>query len=436
MKKRSSKIIFCVIALFMSAVLIFLTSCDSMNDKKEGSESETDKKTEAVASDSLDASKEENSGGVINNITIESSESTVAHASAKALRSAVSIYCIFEKVTGGNSPWNPIPTTQQYYSMGSGVIYKLEKDGSAFIITNFHVVYSSDSTDGAVSDQIYLYLYGLENEAYAIPATYVGGSPNYDIAVLRVDKNEILKEAYENGTAVAVEVANSDEIVPGEATVAVGNPSDSEIDGISVTRGIVSVDSEYVQMSAFDGSGTVSFRVIRTDTPVNPGNSGGGLYNDNGELVGIVSAKSALTDADSIGYAIPSNVARAITDNVIYNCYGKDCDTLMKGLFGGKVGATRLYTVYDTERGIILKKETVAISEITSGGFCEDILQENDVIKSITIGGKTKEIYRQYQVNDAMFEFRVGEEVSMLIERDGEEMTVKKVITEEHVAAY
>ena len=194
-----------------------------------------------------------------NNITITGDNNdNITYATASGLRSAVSIYCTFETTYGGTNPWNPTPSTQTYYTTGSGVIYKLESDGSAFIVTNYHVVYDSNSnTDNHISDKIYIYLYGLESEAYAIPATYVGGSANYDIAVLRVDKNDILLDAIETGAATAVTVANSDELTPGMTTIAIGNPSSSDADlgGISVTKGIVSVDSEYITMSAIDNSG-------------------------------------------------------------------------------------------------------------------------------------------------------------------------------------
>ena len=162
---------------------------------------------------------------------------------------------------------------------------------------------SNSNTDNHISDKIYIYLYGLESEAYAIPATYVGGSANYDIAVLRVDKNDILLDAIETGAAMAVTVANSDELTPGMTTIAIGNPSSSDADlgGISVTKGIVSVDSEYITMSAIDTSGEVQFRVIRIDAPVNSGNSGGGLFNDKGELIGIVNAKISSSSVENIG---------------------------------------------------------------------------------------------------------------------------------------
>lgn len=443
-KRRAIALTFALLALTAS---LFLTSCGTVLGVLTGgfSKADDDAGNEDIWQggliDTLPTETDDGSSDIINNtindITIEGSQSAVSYASAAGLRSAVSIYCLFEVTVGGNSIWNPIPTTQQYYSTGSGVIYSLDHDGNAFIITNYHVVYSSNSSDGAVSDEIYLYLYGLENEKYAIPATFVGGSPSYDIAVLRVNASEVLKAAYSNGTATAVKVANSDLVVPGQTTVAIGNPSATAISGISVTRGIVSVDSEYIQMSALDGSGQISLRVIRTDTPVNSGNSGGGLFNENGELVGIVNAKSSITNIDNIGYAIPSNIARGIADNVIDNCYGGSGKSVYRGLFGGKIGATALYTEYDTESGLLIKKETVIVASLTSGGLCEGLLEARDRIKSIKVGdNEAISVYRQYQVSDAMFDVRVGEDVVFVIERDGTEMTLTKTVTQNMIGEY
>lgn len=373
-----------------------------------------------------------------NDITIDGSGADACNNAASAgLRSAVSVYCTFEKVVGGNSPWNPQKYTQAYYTTGSGVIYRLEEDGGAFIVTNYHVVYDADSaTDNGVSDKIYVYLYGLESEEYAIPASFVGGSANYDIAVLRVDENDVLREAFERGSASAAKIGDSDAILPGESTLAIGNPSSTGLSGISVTRGIVSVDSEYITMTASDNSGDVTFRVIRTDAPVNAGNSGGGLYNANGELIGIVNAKISSTEIESIGYAIPSSVATAIADNIIDYCYGKDCETVMRGILGVTVQTSALSTKYDTDSGTLVKIEEVSVYEVNRGGLAESILKPGDIIRSIKIGNVTKTVTRRHHLIDAMLDVREGDTVEITLVRNGEEITVSTTISADCISAY
>lgn len=373
---------------------------------------------------------------ISNTINIESNKNSTAYAAAKGLRSAVSVYCTFEMTYGGRNPWNPFPSTQTYYSAGSGVIYKID-GGNAFIITNHHVVYdSSSNTNGGVSDKIYVYLYGLESEEYAIPASYVGGSAYYDIAVLYVEDSDVLRRANESGAASAVTVGDSDSVVPGQITIAIGNPSSSGLQGLSVTSGIVSVDSEYITMTASDNSGEVSFRVIRTDAAVNGGNSGGGMFNDEGELIGIVNAKIMSSDVENVGYAIPSNVAGAVADNIIDHCFGTDVNTVMRGVLGITVDVRSLSTSYDEQSGLFSRVEEIGVYELSEGGLGEEILKVNDIIKSITVGGRTVTVTRQHHLIDAMLDVRVGEMVELVVIRDGEEITVSTVIKEECLVAY
>ena len=162
------------------------------------------------------------------NINVNSAHD-VSIAANIGLKSIVSVYC---KHTVVVNTWFG-QQTQQAQSAGSGVIYQLENDGSAYIITNHHVVYENSSTESdKISKDINVYLYGMEGSNYAIPAVYVGGSLNYDIAVLKVTQNNILKAAAEKGVATAVEFADSSKIRAGQTSIAIGNP---EAEGISVT---------------------------------------------------------------------------------------------------------------------------------------------------------------------------------------------------------
>ncbi|MBQ2736214.1 MAG: trypsin-like peptidase domain-containing protein [Clostridia bacterium] len=356
----------------------------------------------------------------INNVTINPQGGNLAFGANEGVRSIVSVYCTFGGgLLGGGSG-----------STGSGIIYKVNSEGDAFIITNYHVVHNSSL---GISEKIDLYLYGMEYVDYTIPATYVGGSMNYDIAILRVDDSEVLKKAYANGSVQAVKIADSDKISIGQATIAIGNPQGQ---GISVTTGVISVDSEYIDMTGSDGKTAVSFRVMRTDTPVNSGNSGGGFFNSKGELIGVVNAKIINSDVENIGYAIPSNVARAIADNIIDYCYGKECKTVMRGILGITVVANSLSTYYDETEGVVVRVEEIAVHDVTAGGLGSKMFQTGDIIKSVTIGDKEIEITRQHHLIDAMLDVRVGDTVTNVIVRNGEEMVVSTVITQDCLAAY
>ncbi len=371
-----------------------------------------------------------------NDITINGDKSDVSYAAAAGLRSAVSIYCNFGSAS--SDFWGE---SSQFYTTGSGVIYKVNAEGDAFIITNFHVVYDTESsTSNGISTDISVFLYGMEADEYAIKATYVGGSANYDIAILRVDNSAVLRNAFARGAAAPVKIANSDLVFPGEASIAIGNPSSDDIRGLSVTTGIVSVDSEYITMTAADESGLVSFRVIRTDTPVNSGNSGGGLYNEKGELIGIVNAKSALTEIENIGYAIPSNVVRAIADNIIDYCYGTANENVMRGMLGVSVNVVGYTTEYDTASGMLIRHESIAIASVEKGKLADGMLQVGDVVKTLKIGdgneAKETEVYRMHHLIDSMLDVRIGDTVYMTVIRNDKEITVSTTITSECLEKY
>ena len=379
------------------------------------------------------ANGENGTNGSDGSITITTSGSNIPVASSKGLRSAVSIVCTFQATVqqGGWRPGSSSTTTKDYSSAGSGVIYQMDtSEGDAFIITNYHVVYdASSNTENGISEDISVYLYGSEIEEKAIKATYVGGSLYYDIAVLRVEDSEILAAS----SACAVTATDSDEIVVGDGAIAIGNAQGL---GISSTSGVISVDSEYITMTAADEKTKVSFRVMRVDTAINSGNSGGGLYDDEGNLIGIVNAKIIYDGVENIGYAIPSNVAVSIAENIIDYCYGTDTERVQRAFLGITVSALDSKAVYDSTTGLISIKETVSVYEVSSGSLADGVLQAGDVLVSANINGNTTEITRQYHIIDMMLDVRVGDVVTLKILRGGEEMTVSITITEGCLTAY
>lgn len=350
-------------------------------------------------------------------------ESATPISVSQALRSSVSILCTFvqESRRGG---------TSTYYSAGSGVIYDLDiETGSAFIITNYHVVYDEDSRqDNGIAEVINLYLYGSEYSGLELNATYVGGSMYYDLAILRVENSDILK----NSDALAVTVANSDDVQVGSTAIAVGNAAS---EGISVTSGIVSVDSEYLSMTAVDGITTVDYRVMRIDTAVNSGNSGGGLFDQNGCLIGIVNAKIIDDGVENIGYALPSSVVTAIADNIIYYCYESDNENVMRAIMGITVITNDSRAVYEEEAGLMKIHETVVVYTVDETQLGK-VFQVDDQLLSITIGGETKQITRQHQLIDAMLTARVGDVVTFTVLRDGQETELSVTVNEDCLTAY
>lgn len=357
-------------------------------------------------------------GGDTNNITINPSTSSGALAASKAILSVVSIAAEFEKSSSSMLR----PTTETFYQYGSGVIYKLDKQkGEAYVITNYHVIHSAnDNSQTKIARKISLFLYGMEFKDYAIKAEFVGGSMTYDLAVLKVTASPVIISSL----ATAVTVADSNNVSILETAIAIGNP---DAEGISATLGYVSVDSETISLLASDEVTPIDIRVMRIDTAINSGNSGGGLFNDKGELIGIVNAKRTLSEG--VGYAIPSNVAKYVADNILYYCDGTPETQVQRMLLGVTVTSSDIYVVYDEESGKVLKRETVVVSDLTDTSAVKGILEVGDVITSIKIGEAEYSITRTFHLVDSMLTARVGDTVEFNIVRDNTDKVVSIKLT-------
>ncbi len=364
-------------------------------------------------------------GGNNYEVSINGGDYQEALGAAKALLSTVSIICGFESYPFGSGK------TESYYSAGSGVIYQLDKEnGSAYIITNYHVVYDADAnTENKISRDISLYLYGQEFSNYEIKASYVGGSMLYDLAVLEVKNSQVLMKS----EAMAASLADSNDVSILEMAIAIGNP---EGEGLSATVGYVNVDSEDITMLASDNRTEMELRVIRTDAAVNGGNSGGGLYNSRGELIGIVNAKMSNEEIDNIGYAIPSNVAKAIADNILYYCKDTTLESVQRVLLGVTVSSSESYSRYNPETGKIRKYETVIVTDVSATSAVSGIVQANDIVNSITIDGKTYEVSRIFHVVDSMLNARPGSSVTMNVTRGEQALELAIPITQDMLTAY
>ena len=337
---------------------------------------------------------------------------------ARNMTSVVSIYCGFSQTVRSN-PWT---TQKRYYpTAGAGVIIDLDKEtGDALIVTNYHVIYDVDSdSKNGISDSIYLYTYGAYNaftgNQYSIPyadtkegglkATYVGGAMEYDIALLSITGSEKLK----NSVATSARIAQSDEVQVGEKVFAIGNPDGA---GIAATAGIISVESEYIYMSSTDGSSAVAqYRVMRTDAAINGGNSGGALFNAQGELIGITNAKNAGSEIDNMGYALPITQVKNLVQNILDN-RTESCAKV--AAFGIMVQIVDSEAYYD-EFGMLKIREEFKIASVNEGA-AKGKLNVGDKIKSIKINdGEWVNFTRQYQLIDQLLCVRKGDTVTLKI---------------------
>lgn len=176
---------------------------------------------------------------------------------------------------------------QQYVVQGAGSGIIIDSDG--YIMTNYHVI------EGASK----ITVRNDNNKTYT--AKVIGYDKDNDIAVIKIDASGLK----------AVKYGNSNQISVGDMAVIIGNPL-GEL-GDSVTAGIISSTSREITLD------NNTMNLIQTDASVNPGNSGGGLFNSKGQLIGVVVAKASSTDVEGLGFAIPVNKAAKIASEIMNN---------------------------------------------------------------------------------------------------------------------
>ncbi|MBP5177822.1 MAG: serine protease, partial [Clostridia bacterium] len=339
----------------------------------------------------------------------------------KAIFSVCSIYCKHTIVMSGMFYQQ---TTYTATSAGSGVIIDVDKTtGDALIVTNYHVVYNSRSTSSnKIAQSINAYLFGNETTAGAITCEYVGGTSQYDLALLKVTGSGAIRAS----SARAATFADSDKLALGQSVIAIGNP---EAEGISVTKGILSVESENISLSDVTGD-TNKIRVLRYDASVNPGNSGGGLFNEDGELVGIVNAKTVDEEVDNMNYAIPSNTVAGVVKGLKSFCLDSANESLYRAYFGVNTAITSSAGTFNQTENRVETVETVAVESVVSGTLSYGKLLAGDKFVSISYNGKVKKITRSYQIIDIILSLSVGDTVTFRVERNGETIDVPITVTQ------
>ncbi len=368
------------------------------------------------------------------NITVPQNTDTVQIA--ENMTSVVSIHCGYS-VTKSSSGWfGQLPSTKKEYgySSGSGVIVDINKEaGSAYIITNYHVVYNLDCDQkGILKDCIWVYPYGAYNafdprtggvNDGGIQATYVGGAMDYDIAVLKIEGSEKLK----NSVMTEAKIGDSNTVKPGEQTFVIGNPAGA---GIAVTNGVISVPSEYISMYALDNRDAnqdgevdiVPFRVMRTSAAINGGNSGGGMFNADGELIGIVNAKNAQSTTDNMGYALPITQVKAMYDNILANG-----GQLKKATLGITVGIKSSNAVLDQDGNISVVEEFYVSQAATYASQASYMkLYSRYVFLSGRVNdGAEKVFVQEHELTDLLLTVRKGDTVTFRVRNtDGVEESI------------
>ena len=286
------------------------------------------------------------------------------------------------------SQWSWYGQNQVESGAGSGVI--ISSDG--YILTCAHVVDGASTITVTIGDKDYT-------------ATLVGEDTTSDIAVIKIDADGLTPAT----------VGNSDSLKVGQSVMAVGNPL-GELGG-TVTGGMISALNRSVTIQGSSSVNTMS--LIQMDASVSPGNSGGGLFNMNGELIGIVNAKSSSSDAEGLGFAIPINDAIKVAQELLENGYVTGRPYL---------GITYL-AVEDAQTAAQLGVNAygVYVVEVVKGGPAEKAgLQAGDRIVSVD----GTEIASKDDLGTLMQKHAAGDTLSITIAREGQMQTVNVTLGE------
>lgn len=338
-------------------------------------------KVNTSTSGSLNITKTSNSGTT----TTASSTSKANSTSEIVKKTADSVVEIStESVVTGSF-------AQQYVQQGAGSGVIISQDG--YILTNNHVINGANSVKVRLRD-------GTEYDA-----TIIGSDSDNDIALLKVSATGLSPATFGDSNSLAV----------GDYVVAIGNPL-GELGG-TVTDGIISALARKVTIE------DTQMTLLQTNAQVNPGNSGGGLFNANGELVGIVNAKQSATEVEGIAFAIPiNNVLDILSDLKEY------------GYVTGKVDLGIDFTDITSDETAFyygVNQTGCYVLSVDSGSNAEKAgVTRGDLVTKVN----DTDVSSSSDITAALEKAEVGDTVTFTVSRRGTSKTISFVL-EEYIPA-
>lgn len=338
-------------------------------------------KVNTSTSGSLNITKTSNSGTT----TTASSTSKANSTSEIVKKTADSVVEIStESVVTGSF-------AQQYVQQGAGSGVIISQDG--YILTNNHVINGANSVKVRLRD-------GTEYDA-----TIIGSDSDNDIALLKVSATGLSPATFGDSNSLAV----------GDYVVAIGNPL-GELGG-TVTDGIISALARKVTIE------DTQMTLLQTNAQVNPGNSGGGLFNANGELVGIVNAKQSATEVEGIAFAIPiNNVLDILSDLKEY------------GYVTGKVDLGIDFTDITSDETAFyygVNQTGCYVLSVDSGSNAEKAgVTRGDLVTKVN----DTDVSSSSDITTALEKAEVGDTVTFTVSRRGTSKTISFVL-EEYIPA-
>ena len=264
-------------------------------------------------------------------------------------------------------------------SLGSGVIIDAE---NGYVVTNFHVVSSSGNLTIHLPD------------GRITTATRVGGDPDADLAVLQLEDKTNL---------TAIPLGDSSKLQVGQLAIAIGSPLNIDFAN-TVTTGIISALERDLAVNTENGPTILS--VIQTDAAINSGNSGGALIDSSGNLIGINSAKISSEGVEGLGFAIPVNTVKEISEEIIQT----------GSVTRPHLGVGNISAITPEEAAYYNVPQGIYVGGVVPGGAADDAgIVAGDIITQVD-GVDVTSVAKLRQV---LFEHKPGEQVTMNIYRNG-----------------
>lgn len=277
---------------------------------------------------------------------------------------------------------------QQYVQQGAGSGVIISEDG--YIITNYHVIEGAENITVTLRDGTTSYT-----------AKVIGSDEDNDIALLKIDATGLS----------AATMGNSSDLAVGDYVVAIGNPL-GQLGG-TVTDGIISALARQVTVEG------KSMTLLQHNAQISPGNSGGGLFNSNGELIGIVNAKDSATEVEGIAFAIPINNVLDIID-----------DLKTYGYVKGKVDLGMELTDITSDDSAFyygLSNTGCYVLSVTSGSNAEKAgFMRGDMITAVN----GTSVSSKSEIETALKDSKVGDTVTFTVTRSGKTANLKLTLAE------
>lgn len=388
--------------IFLGASTALLASCDQIDD--------------VLNTEDDPAEEVEGDGSVDEDGNVETSEVRVDVTSDVTDAVEVvddAVVSIINLQGAGDNPFEWYGETQadeeaeedmEQAGTGSGAVYKVEDD-TAYIFTNNHVIEGSDGIEVMLQD------------GQRVEAEVIGADVWTDLAVLAIDAEYV---------SVVAEFGDSDNLTVGEPAIAIGSPLGTEF-ASSVTSGIISGVGRTVPVDTnMDGEFDWEMTAIQTDAAINPGNSGGPLVNIAGQVVGINSMKISSGVVEGMGFAIPSNDAVDIINEL------EEHGEVVRPVMG--VGMVDLSMISHEQRVSMLELPEdvttgVVVAEVQSGSPADEAgLETNDVVVSYN----GEEVANGMELRQRIYDTEIGEEVEIEFYREGERQSTNLTMDAEN----